>query len=588
MGGMAPYVSMARGRSQMYYTQCSAPDMPPNMQRGPCFPDDKLNCGMVGGMGEFKPPIMSNIEPPPPKKKRRTANSVAANQAPPPPVMQDLLPPPLTGYGDTIVASNPFDDSPPQMAPTHVNMNNMNPMNNINSMNNMSHMQQHMRHMPCSPQHMMHMGGPSPCQMGGSPLNCGPPMGSPMSSGPMSCVGGPGGMNCGPGMGSPIGPNRSPLMCPPGGGMMSCGPPASSPMNPSVGSPLMNAMSGPPSGSPMDCGSGMGSTKGSPMTNMNHQQPPSVAAAAVVAAAAGGPAGLNCSSPMGSPMAGCPMGEMGSVLNRSPAAGGLGSPLCSGPSPHMNSSNVNVGSGTTNSGAACPLSSADCPGQKGVSSQQSNNVSVSVSTATVSCGMGVSGVGVVNAVTCGSVTMNGPGNSRLMQTQSSIQQQSQQQQQQQNQQQSHPQQQQQQPPPQQQTPQSQQQQMMNHHPPPHPPGMMGPGMSPVHGIGMHHNYSGPKPMPVSAGKVYPADQPMVFNPQNPNAPPIYPCGICHKEVHDNDQAILCESGCNFWFHRVCTGLIEAAYQLLTAEVYAEWVCDKCLNSKSIPLVKFKP
>lgn len=58
-----------------------------------------------------------------------------------------------------------------------------------------------------------------------------------------------------------------------------------------------------------------------------------------------------------------------------------------------------------------------------------------------------------------------------------------------------------------------------------------------------------KPMPVSAGKVYPADQPMVFNSQNPNAPPIYPCGVCHKEVHDNDQAILCESGCNFWFHR---------------------------------------
>lgn len=50
-------------------------------------------------------------------------------------------------------------------------------------------------------------------------------------------------------------------------------------------------------------------------------------------------------------------------------------------------------------------------------------------------------------------------------------------------------------------------------------------------------------------QVYPPDQPMVFNPQNPNAPPIYPCGTCHKEVHDNDQAILCESGCNFWFHR---------------------------------------
>jgi collagen type III alpha len=62
-------------------------------------------------------------------------------------------------------------------------------------------------------------------------------------------------------------------------------------------------------------------------------------------------------------------------------------------------------------------------------------------------------------------------------------------------------------------------------------------------------YAGPKPMPVSAGKVYPADTPMVFNPQNPNAPPIYPCGVCHKEVHDNDQGLLCESGCNFWFHR---------------------------------------
>ncbi|KAJ8981952.1 hypothetical protein NQ317_002124 [Molorchus minor] len=36
----------------------------------------------------------------------------------------------------------------------------------------------------------------------------------------------------------------------------------------------------------------------------------------------------------------------------------------------------------------------------------------------------------------------------------------------------------------------------------------------------------------------------------PERAPIYPCGVCHKEVHDNDQAILCESGCNFWFHRL--------------------------------------
>ncbi|CAE1276354.1 unnamed protein product [Acanthosepion pharaonis] len=51
--------------------------------------------------------------------------------------------------------------------------------------------------------------------------------------------------------------------------------------------------------------------------------------------------------------------------------------------------------------------------------------------------------------------------------------------------------------------------------------------------------------PGHSGKVYPPNKSMVFNPANPNAPPIYPCGICHKEVHDSDQAILCESGCNF-------------------------------------------
>ncbi|XP_064608083.1 protein pygopus-like isoform X2 [Liolophura sinensis] len=92
----------------------------------------------------------------------------------------------------------------------------------------------------------------------------------------------------------------------------------------------------------------------------------------------------------------------------------------------------------------------------------------------------------------------------------------------------------------------------------------------------------------NAGKVYPPNQPMVFNASNPNAPPINPCGTCHKEVHENDQAIFCESGCNFWFHRMCTGLTEMAYTMLTAEVYAEWVCDKCLLSKNIPLVKMKP
>lgn len=48
-----------------------------------------------------------------------------------------------------------------------------------------------------------------------------------------------------------------------------------------------------------------------------------------------------------------------------------------------------------------------------------------------------------------------------------------------------------------------------------------------------------------------------------------------------NQVFLC-------FYRICTGLTEPAYHFLTQEVYAEWVCDKCLSTKNIPLVKFKP
>merc|ERR1712117_480953 len=122
------------------------------------------------------------------------------------------------------------------------------------------------------------------------------------------------------------------------------------------------------------------------------------------------------------------------------------------------------------------------------------------------------------------------------------------------------------------------------------PGMGGqsPGMGPGGPSPGHPGMGGPSPLSMSSEKIYPSDQPMVFNPQNPNAPPIYPCGICHKEVHDNDQAILCESGCNFWFHRICTGLAEQAFHFLTQEIYAEWVCDKCFSQKDVPLVKFKP
>lgn len=97
-----------------------------------------------------------------------------------------------------------------------------------------------------------------------------------------------------------------------------------------------------------------------------------------------------------------------------------------------------------------------------------------------------------------------------------------------------------------------------------------------------------KPMSITSGKVYPSHETKIFNKENPNAPPIYPCGTCHREVHESEQGIFCESGCNFWYHRACAGLSEHAFNLLTVEVYAEWVCDACTRNKNIPLVKFKP
>ena len=69
--------------------------------------------------------------------------------------------------------------------------------------------------------------------------------------------------------------------------------------------------------------------------------------------------------------------------------------------------------------------------------------------------------------------------------------------------------------------------------------------------------------------------------------PIYPCGVCGKEVNDNDEAILCEAGCTFWYHRSCTGMSKDAYAFMTNEDNAEWACDKCITTKSIPLVKLR-
>lgn len=108
-----------------------------------------------------------------------------------------------------------------------------------------------------------------------------------------------------------------------------------------------------------------------------------------------------------------------------------------------------------------------------------------------------------------------------------------------------------------------------------------------------HQHSGPQgmmgpPQNHPGGRIYPPNQPVVPNPQNPNAPPIHPCGVCHREVQgDSEEGLMCESGCNFWFHRICINMSPDAYHFIKTEVYAEWVCDNCIQTKRIAPIKFK-
>lgn len=77
------------------------------------------------------------------------------------------------------------------------------------------------------------------------------------------------------------------------------------------------------------------------------------------------------------------------------------------------------------------------------------------------------------------------------------------------------------------------------------------------------------------------------NPKPLKTSTVHTCGACHEVIKENDTAILCESGCNFWFHRICSGLTEKAYKLLTIELYAEWACNECIRNRKVPLIKFK-
>lgn len=150
-----------------------------------------------------------------PKKRRKNAS----NPIQTPPSIQDLLPPPLSGYGDTIVASNPFDDCPSSMSSVNMVRNpqsmgmpqsqmgmgmHMNMCRPMNSMGSPLNIGSPLMHSPNGMQnsHMMNtpmmmnsprMNGPIPNHMGGhmngpimSSPNVNGPMGSPMHVNPMN------------------------------------------------------------------------------------------------------------------------------------------------------------------------------------------------------------------------------------------------------------------------------------------------------------------------------------------------------------------------------------------------------------------
>lgn len=485
----------------------------------------------LGGMcpPDFKPPDQAaqhvTSAPSQPKKRRKTANANAAAALQTPATTQDLLPPPLSGYGDTIVASNPFDDTPstptissgPQgggggnIGPPHpggVNVSGPgNPM-----MNSMMHgMGPHGMPPPhpSHPMHMNHMGGPPIRGMHSmNPMNpMNPMMNHPMNAGGMNSRQGPGG---GGGMNPNMGPG-GPMPMPPGPGMnnnmgnmnmSSMGPMVSMPphMAGAGGGPNPNAHMGMNSpnmtangnrlGSPMGS-SGTGSALGSPIGNNPHISNSPMGPPMHSPSLGNGPMHMPPTQPPGSRINvsnGSPLNANANQSahgNVSPMMGNVPGP-CNGPnlSHHPQQQNEQL-----HNAMGAPPQHPHMPQQ----SPLGNNVPVSGSgpdnTNLISNNIDMMGMNHQQNHHMNSMNaLNGPGGM---------------------------------------------------HPPNHQLNRMYGGPGP-----------GPKPMSMGAGKIYPPNQPMVFNPQNPSAPPIYTCGSCHKEINDNEEeALFCESGCNFFFHR---------------------------------------
>ena len=308
-----------------------------------------MGMGVNMGPNAPHPDSSAHPHPPPPppagtnpKKKRRTNSNVAQPPPQQPPSVQDLLPPPLSGYGDTIVASNPFDDTPPQTPqspmmhggpphmhphhPHHMGGPPMRGMSPLTSMGGMSPMMPHnmgnMSPMGNSPMtnHMNHMGAMSPMNhapLGGmSPMNN---MGPNMPPGPINTMNNHINMGhmgnsqlSGPPMGSPM-------------NNMNSGP-MGSPMN-NMGHNMGSPMGG-PLGSPMNTMGGSNHMPNGPMNmnNMNSHIPPN--------SPLNGPSLNNVNSPLGHNGSQPHPNHMGNNLNN------LGRPM-NGPMTTMSSMTSN-------------------------------------------------------------------------------------------------------------------------------------------------------------------------------------------------------------------------------------------------------
>ena len=80
-----------------------------------------------------------------------------------------------------------------------------------------------------------------------------------------------------------------------------------------------------------------------------------------------------------------------------------------------------------------------------------------------------------------------------------------------------------------------------------------------------------------------------------NANHPFPCGICQKNVSNNQKAVFCTS-CNLWIHIKCNGTTSEDYNKMIEDnnnnyenISDEWHCYKCviLNRASIFLLALK-